>query len=99
VVYPTYGNVIWFVDPKTWTCTNETYGSVQGTDYPQDSVGIHEVGADVATLHKFGYFPNLDTFVLCNDPNNDCWYLNLQRGNVTATKTTSETLTNFASDR
>ena len=93
VLYPSYGNVVWFIDPKTWTCTNETYGSVQGTDYPQDSVGIHEVGADVATLHKFGYFPNLDTFVLCNDPNNDCWYLNLQR-NVTARNTTSGTLTN-----
>jgi len=79
VLYPNYGNAIWFINPKTWSCTSETYGSVQGTDYPQDSADIHNVGSDVATLHKFGYFPNLDTFVLCNNPDNDCWYLNLRR--------------------
>jgi hypothetical protein len=94
VLYPMSGNVMWFIDPHKWVCTNESYGTVQGQDYPQDSVGIHSTGADIAQEHKFGSFPNLDVFPLVNDPANDAWYLNLRRGNFHLTNTSGGTLTN-----
>lgn len=75
-IYPNGGNSIWHLDPKTWTCTSETYGSTQGTDYPQ----ITPVpSGDAGTFGHFAYDPVLDVFVLCNDPNNDCWYLRPNR--------------------
>jgi hypothetical protein len=77
VVYPNAGNVIWYINPVTWTCTTETYGSVQGTDYPQNTP-LPGTGAD-GTYGHFQYDPTFDVFLLCNDPNNDCWYLRLNR--------------------
>src|SRR5262249_44358620 len=38
VIYPNGGNVLYLLNPKTWTCTTESYGSSQGVDYPQDTV-------------------------------------------------------------
>jgi hypothetical protein len=73
VVYPNGGNVIWYLDPKTWTCSSETYGSVQGTDYPQNT--DVSAGAQSGTFGHFQYFQALDIFTLCNDPVKDCWYL------------------------
>jgi hypothetical protein len=94
-----YGNTIWYMDPKTWMCTSENYGSVQGTDYPPNHVdysasGIVTPGSDPAINRGFGYFPNLDTFSYCPDAGLDCWYLNLRRGNVAITNTSGGTLTN-----
>jgi len=77
VVYPNAGNVIWYINPVTWTCTTGTYGSVQGTDYPQNTP-LPGTGAD-GTYGHFQYDPTFDVFLLCNDPNNDCWYLRLNR--------------------
>jgi hypothetical protein len=70
VIYPDTGNVLYMLNPKTWTCTTETYGSVQGTDYPQNTASGNR-----GTFKRFNYFPKLDVFVLCNDPYNDCWIL------------------------
>jgi hypothetical protein len=70
VGYPGSGNTIWLLSPKTWTCTTETHGSTKGVDYPQDA------NANLAGIFKhFNYFPSIDTYVVCNDPNNDCWSL------------------------
>jgi NADPH-dependent 7-cyano-7-deazaguanine reductase QueF-like protein len=75
-IYPNTGNVIWYIDPTTWTCSSETYGSTQGTDYPQDTP--LPLG-DAGTFGHFGYDPVLDVFILCNDPHNNCWYLRPNR--------------------
>jgi hypothetical protein len=69
--YPNGGNTLYLLSPKTWTCKTEVYGSAQGIDYPQDDAPTQGGG----TFKHFSYFPNLDLFVLCNDPRNDCWYL------------------------
>jgi hypothetical protein len=78
VVYPNAGNVIWYLDPTTWTCTTETYGATQGTDYPQSTPGV-TTGGENGTFGHFAYDPTFDVFVLCNDPHNDCWYLRPSR--------------------
>jgi hypothetical protein len=70
VVYPNAGSVLYLLNPRTWTCTTETYGSTQGADYPQSSSATGN-----GALKRFNYFPSLDIYVLCNDPYNDCWYL------------------------
>ncbi|MBS0364889.1 MAG: hypothetical protein JSR67_03585 [Proteobacteria bacterium] len=75
-IYPNAGNAIWYLDPATWTCTSETYGATQGTDYPQNTVIF---GGQNGTFGHFAYDPAWDVFVLCNDPNNDCWYLRPRR--------------------
>jgi Bacterial Ig domain len=75
--YPNGGNVIYVLNPKTWTCTTETYGSTQGTDYPQNDVETSSSG----TFKHFNYISSLDEFVLCNDPYNDCWVLHRPRSN------------------
>ncbi|HTC76956.1 MAG TPA: hypothetical protein VK684_15350, partial [Edaphobacter sp.] len=70
VLYPDQGNTLWLLNPKTWKCTTETYGSVKGTDYPQDTNASGH-----GAFKRFNYFPTLDVFVICNDPQNDCWLL------------------------
>jgi glucuronoarabinoxylan endo-1,4-beta-xylanase len=91
VIYPNGGNVIWFLDPHTWTCTSETYGSTQGTDFPQNSPLASSADG---TFRHFDYDPSMDVFVLCNDWANDCWYLHLMRGNAQITNNTGSTQTN-----
>ncbi len=76
VIYPNAGNVIWYLDPTTWTCTSEVYGATQGTDFPQDTP---LPSGDAGTFGHFAYDPAFDVFVLCNDPYNDCWYLRPSR--------------------
>jgi hypothetical protein len=76
VIYPNAGNVIWYLDPTTWTCSSETYGATQGSDYPQDTP---LPSGDAGTFGHFAYDPAFDVFVLCNDPYNDCWYLRPSR--------------------
>jgi hypothetical protein len=81
VIYPNGSNVIWMLDPKTWTCTQETYGSTQGTDYPPNTEMVSS--SDEGTFGHFQYDPGLDVFVLCaNVWNQDCWYLRRNRGNT-----------------
>jgi hypothetical protein len=75
-IYPNSGNAIWYIDPTTWTCTSETYGSTQGTDYPQSTP---LPSGDAGTFGHFAYDPVLDVAVLCNDPFNNCWYLRFNR--------------------
>jgi hypothetical protein len=75
VVYPNGGNVLYLLDPATWTCTAEIHGSVQGVDYPQNTM-IPAGSAAAGTFKRFSYFPKLDLFALCNDPKKDCWTLN-----------------------
>jgi Big-like domain-containing protein len=75
-IYPNAGNAIWYIDPTTWACSSETYGSTQGTDYPQNTP--LPLG-DAGTFGHFGYDPVLDVAILCNDPNNNCWYLRFNR--------------------
>jgi hypothetical protein len=77
VIYPNGTNTLYLLNPKTWTCTSETYGSTQGVDYPQDTV-INNLGSN-GTWKHFNYDPGLDVFVVCNDPYNDCWYLRPKR--------------------
>ena len=83
VVYPNYGNVIYMLDPATWTCTSETYGSTQGTDYPQNTdagyggQGINS--GDEGTFGHFQYSAANDVFLLCNNWKSDCWYLRRNR--------------------
>ena len=69
--YPNGGNVIYVLTPKTWTCTTETYGTTQGTDYPQNDASTSGSG----TFKHFNYISSLDEFVLINDPFNDAWIL------------------------
>lgn len=76
VIYPNTGNVIWYLDPATWTCSSEVYGATQGNDYPQDTP---LPSGDAGTFGHFAYDPTFDVFVLCNDPYNDCWYLRPSR--------------------
>jgi hypothetical protein len=71
VAYPNGGNVLYLLNPKTWTCTTETFGSKQGVDYPQDDAATEGGG----TFKHFNYFTKLDVYVLCNDSRFDCWYL------------------------
>jgi hypothetical protein len=78
VMWPGAGNVIWYMDTGTWTCTSETYGSTMGVDYPQNTDTEGDPSA-TGTFSRFGYFPAYDIFVLCNDPRKDCWYLRLNR--------------------
>ncbi len=75
-IYPNAGNTIWYIDPTTWTCSSETYGTTQGTDYPQNTP---LPSGDAGTYGHFGYDPVLDVAILCNDPNNNCWYLRFNR--------------------
>jgi hypothetical protein len=74
VVYPSQGNVLYLLNPATWTCTTETWGSTQGVDYPQNS-NSESNGADQFTFKHFAYFPNLDAYVLINDAQQDAWIL------------------------
>jgi hypothetical protein len=74
IVYLNGGNALYLLDPATWTCTVELHGSVQGVDYPQNTL-IPSGSAAAGTFKKFSYFPNLDVFALCNDPEKDCWTL------------------------
>jgi hypothetical protein len=74
VIYLNGGNVLYLLDPTTWTCTNETHGSTQGGDYPQNTA-IPVGSAAAGTFKRFNYFPKLDLYVLCNDPKRDCWAL------------------------
>ncbi len=76
VAYPNGGNALVILDPITWTCTTETYGSRQGTDYPQNTIILSGVSG---TFGHFQYISAYDIFVLCNDPNQDCWYLRRNR--------------------
>jgi len=80
-IWPGTGNTIWFIDTGTWKCTSETYGTTKGVDFPQDTDTENDPSA-TGTFTRFGYFPELDVTVLCNDPRSDCWYLHLRRGNV-----------------
>jgi len=75
-IYPNVGNTIWYIDPTTWTCSSETYGSTQGADYPQNTP---LPSGDAGTYGHFGYDPVLDVAILCNDPHNNCWYLRFNR--------------------
>jgi len=75
-IYPNAGNTVWYIDPTTWTCSSETYGTTQGTDYPQ---GTPLPSGDAGTYGHFGYDPVLDVAILCNDPYNNCWYLRFNR--------------------
>jgi hypothetical protein len=75
VAYPNGGNVLYILDPKTWTCTTETYGTTQLLDYPQNTPFATGTGGDMGTFGHFAYFAAYDIFVLCNDIHNDCWYL------------------------
>jgi hypothetical protein len=83
VIYPNTSATLYILDPVTWTCTSESYGSIQfpaaGADYPQDTpITTGQQG----TFGHFGYDPGFDVFALCNDPANDCWYLRRRRGNA-----------------
>jgi hypothetical protein len=75
VAYPNGGNVLYILDPTTWTCSPETYGSTQEVDYPQNTVFSSATAGDMGTFGHFAYVPAYDIFVLCNDPHKDCWYL------------------------
>jgi hypothetical protein len=74
VIYPSQGNVLYLLNPATWTCTTETWGSTQGVNYPQNS-NSEKNGADQFTFKHFAYFPNIDAYVLINDAINDAWIL------------------------
>jgi len=76
VAYPNGGNALVILDPITWTCMTEAYGSMQGTDYPQNTIML---SGDTGTFGHFQYLPAYDIFVLCNDPSKDCWYLRRKR--------------------
>jgi len=76
VIYPNAGNTVWYINPTTWTCTSETYGSTQGTDYPQNTP---LPSGDAGTYGHFAYDPVLDVAILCNDPFNNCWYFRFKR--------------------
>lgn len=81
VVYPNYGNTMYYLDTTTWTCTPQTFGTTQGTDYPQNVMGSYG-GITSGTEGTFGHFqysPKSDVFILCNDKGSDCWYLRLPR--------------------
>jgi hypothetical protein len=73
------GNVLYLLDPGTWTCTTETYGITQGVDYPQLTPDVTLSGT-YGTFGHFAYLPKNDIFILCNDWANDCWYLRRRRG-------------------
>jgi hypothetical protein len=73
----TGGQTLYLLDPKTWACTSETYGSVQGTDYPQSTPNFDT--GDMGTFGHFQYIAAYDIFVLCNDPHEDCWYFRPKR--------------------
>ena len=80
VIYPGSGNTIWLLDPSTWKCTTETYGSTIGVDYPPN------MNSGMAVFGKhFSYFPAMDIFTACNDYANNCWYLRRRRGNARST--------------
>ena len=72
------GNILYLLDPATWTCKTETWGSTLGVDYPQITPGVLATG-DIGTLGHFAYMPQSDIFVLCNDYARDCWYLRRKR--------------------
>jgi hypothetical protein len=79
VIYPNAGNTLYLLNPTTWTCTTETWGSTQGVDYPQNSAQT-ETGYGLTFKH-FAYFPNLDLYALCNDAPNNCWTLHRHAAN------------------
>jgi hypothetical protein len=81
VIYIGKGNVIYLLDPHTWKCTTETYGSVQTVDYPQNTAANACSATGQCTFKRFSYFPKLDIFLLVNDYANDAWYLRRPRGN------------------
>ena len=91
VIYPNGGNVLYYIYPKNWTCSSETYGSTQGTDYPQDTANL---GNGSGTFKKFAYDSSADMVVLCNSGANNCWYLHMRRGDPVITNNTGGTLTN-----
>jgi hypothetical protein len=76
VWYPNGGNVLYQLNPKTWTCAAVTYGATQGSDYPQNTP---VTSGDMGTFGHFQYVPFYDIFVLCNNTNSDCWYLRPNR--------------------
>ncbi len=82
LLYPNTGS-------STWFCTTETYGSTQGTDYPPGNNSQLQMISG-----KWNYFNNLDVFVLCNDPTEDCWYFRPIRPGVNLTNETGSTMTN-----
>jgi hypothetical protein len=59
IAYPNGGNALVILDPTTWTCTTETYGSRQGTDYPQNTIILSGVSG---TFGHFQYIPAYDIF-------------------------------------
>jgi hypothetical protein len=77
LIYPNQGSTIYWLNPVTWTCTTEVYGATQGTDYPQNTANISN--GDSGTFGHLRYDPTFDVFAMCNDPNNDCWYLRPNR--------------------
>lgn len=82
VIYPGTGNTLYLLDPKTWKCTTESYGSTQGTDYPQNTVASACDNSGTCVFKRFAYYPGLDVFVLLNDYQNDAWYLRRRRANM-----------------
>jgi hypothetical protein len=89
VVWPGAGNTLYYIYPKTWTCSSETYGSTVGVDYPYPVQS-----ADPFTNKRFAYDSGLDMVVVCSDPAKNCFYLHMRRGDPVITNTTGGTLTN-----
>jgi hypothetical protein len=80
VGYPNGGNVLYLLNPKTWTCsTTVPSGKTPGIDYPFNTPGTDPSqtnfsGAD-GTFGHFRYSGAAsDIFILCNQVNQDCWY-------------------------
>jgi hypothetical protein len=85
VIYPGSGNQIYLLNPQTWTCTTESYGSTLGVDYPQN-----QNPSVNGMIKRFNYFPALDVFIMVNDYANDAWELHRLRAGADLNTTLSE---------
>lgn len=74
VTYNSSGNSVYVINPHTWLCYTDSYGSTKGVDYPQD-----QNAQGTGIISRFNYNPTFDVFTVCNDPENDCWYLRRRR--------------------
>ena len=95
VAWPESGNTIYMlhVNKAAWTmtCTSETYGSVQGTSYPEPF--NYTDGDSTPSFHKWNYDYTNNIFILANNISTTAWYLK-RSPSVTVTNTTASTLTN-----
>jgi len=88
----TGGQPLYLLDPATWNCYTETFGTTQTVDYPQNTPNSNT--GDQGTFGHFQYIPAYDIFTLTNDPNRDSWYFSPRRPGVDITNVSASTLTN-----